>query len=61
MSSLNKKQVIAQFDNATDKDLFCVFCYDKLLEVEGDNGKELYCPNEMCLNERRYTLKGVEK
>lgn len=57
MTVLSKQQVIQQFDNATDEHLFCVFCYDTLVKsVE----KTLYCPNEMCLNERHYDKKGVE-
>jgi len=57
MSVLTKKQILAEFNNSKDSDLFCCYCYETLvLMIEG----ELYCPNEMCLNERHYDKKGQE-
>lgn len=57
MSVLTKKQVLDEFKNAKDTDLFCVSCYDKLIKTKE---KTLYCSNEMCLNETTYDLKGRE-
>jgi len=57
MTTLNKKQVLQQFENATNDQLFCVFCYDTLIETKEGT---LYCPNEMCLNERHYNKQGIE-
>jgi hypothetical protein len=37
-----------------DNTPLCPDCKAELAECEGDDGKELYCPNEMCLNETRY-------
>jgi len=58
MTILTKTQVLGEFSNAGDKDLFCVFCYETLKET--DEGT-LFCPNEMCLNERHYDKEGREK
>lgn len=58
MTLLNKQQVISQFDNAKETDLFCVFCYDEVIEMK--EGNIFYCPNEMCLNERHYDREGKE-
>ena len=57
MSVLTKKQVLAKFKNSKDSDLFCAYCYDKLMPLR-EGG--LYCPNEMCLNERHYDVNGCE-
>jgi hypothetical protein len=29
----------------------CKHCKTEMREVKGDNGIEIYCPNEMCLND----------
>lgn len=57
MSVLTKKQVLDEFTNSKDDDLFCVYCYNKLIPLKECN---LYCPNEMCLNERHYDKEGRE-
>ena len=57
MSVLSKKEVLNEFYNAKENDLFCVYCYERLtLNDEG----VLYCPNEMCLSEQEYNDKGQE-
>jgi len=54
---LNKEQVIKQFDNAKDTDLFCFYCYSKLSKLqEGD----FACHNMMCLNDETYDKKGIK-
>lgn len=61
MSVLTKQQVLDEFKNATDDDLFCVYCYNQLIGIDTDNGKRLYCPNNHCDNDRQYHLDGREE
>jgi hypothetical protein len=37
----------------------CPYCKTRLEEAEGDEGKYLYCPNEMCLYDEEIPVKGV--
>lgn len=50
---LTKKQVLAEFKNAKNTDLFCVYCYEKLAKTKEGH---YYCPNEMCLNDEQGTI-----
>ena len=55
MGSLTKDQVLAEFNNAEDKALFCSSCYETLVQsAEGT----LYCPNDMCMSEQEYDSEG---
>jgi len=58
MTALTKKEVLEDFDNAKDTDLFCAFCYEKLTPSEKKG--TLDCPNGWCDNKRKYNLKGEE-
>jgi len=60
MSVLTKKQVLMEFAASEENDLFCCFCYETLKRIEGIRGNVLYCPNEMCYNDKNYNLKGQE-
>ncbi|MAG77179.1 MAG: hypothetical protein CL811_10525 [Colwelliaceae bacterium] len=57
MTVLTRVQVLREFDCSEQSDLFCVYCYETLKETVE---KTLYCPNEMCLNERHYDKEGRE-
>jgi aspartate carbamoyltransferase regulatory subunit len=37
----------------------CPYCKTELQEAEGDEGKYLYCPNEMCLYDEEIPVKEV--
>ena len=49
-----KASLIKGIESLPDDTPLCPLCYAELEEREGDGGKELYCPNEMCLNETTY-------
>lgn len=49
-----KASLVRGLSDLPDDTPLCPECYAELEECEGDEGKELYCPNEMCLNEARY-------
>lgn len=34
----------------------CEYCKTNLRESKDDEGKFLYCPNEMCLNEKEVKI-----
>jgi len=57
MSCLTKTEVLREFEGKEISGLFCVFCYEELRLLEEGL---LYCPNEMCLNERQYNKDGSE-
>lgn len=61
MTTITKKQIIEEFKNAKNDDLFCVSCYKKLKKIKNPYGEVLQCPNEHCDNHRYYSLKGVEQ
>ena len=57
MSALTKKEMLDTFKNWDEKDLFCPDCLNVLSELD----EKLFCPNEICMNETNYNLKGVEE
>jgi len=51
---ITKANLVKALSLLPDDTPLCPECKEELRECEGDEGKELYCPNEMCLNEERY-------
>lgn len=47
MNTLTKIQVLEIIKSMSDDALFCPDCFSALKETDE---KELYCPNENCLN-----------
>jgi len=57
MTALTKKQVLREFEHATDEQYFCAYCYNTLKKTKEGT---LYCPNEMCYNDKTYSSEGIE-
>ena len=51
---ITKANLVKALSLLPDDTPLCPECKAELERVWGGEGKELYCPNEMCLNEERY-------
>ena len=52
---LTKGDLVKALKRVPDETPLCPNCKAELEQCEADDGgTELYCPNEMCLNEERY-------
>ena len=59
MDYLTKDEAEERFRFAPERALFCPDCLTELREITLEDGSiEIYCPNEMCLNEEREVKDG---
>lgn len=50
----NKHDLVKWFNDQLDDAKFCDSCWHELEVGNDGEGKFLYCPNEICLDEERY-------
>ena len=54
---VTKRQVLQHFKNIKNYDIFCFYCYNKLIKTKEGL---FYCPNEMCLNQEHGSIEKNE-
>lgn len=60
--AINKKTELMLLELVSDDSFFCPHCHNTLNFV-AYNGRDeglMYCPNDMCLNEAEYDVRGEE-